>query len=96
MTRLQGEITIERILTLENRTYGVTGSVEYEWQVDDGHYSDSPPDDPEINWELLGITAHPLDDNGHMGAEVKNERLLAKLKDLLDKQITADCFPSPW
>jgi hypothetical protein len=96
MTKLQGEITIERILTLENRTYGVTGTVEYEWEMDEGHYSDSPPDDSEINWKLLEITGFPIDDEGKEGSEVKNERLLAKLKDLLDEQITTDCFPSPW
>jgi hypothetical protein len=64
--------------------------------MDEGHYSDSPPDDSEINWKLLEITGFPIDDEGKEGSEVKNERLLAKLKDLLDKQITTDCFPSPW
>lgn len=96
MTRTQGEIEIERILSHEGKDFQVQGTVEYEWELDDGNYTDSPPDDPELNWTILGVTAFPVDEEGRIGEEVTSQGLLLRLETILEKQLTTDCFPDPW
>jgi len=96
MTRTQGEIEVERILSHEGQDFQVSGTVEYEWELDDGNYTDSPPDDPELTWNVLGVTAFPVDGEGRMGPQVTSQGLLLRLGNLLEKQLTYDSFPNPW
>lgn len=96
MTRTQGEIEVERILSYEGQDFQVSGTVEYEWELDDGNYTDSPPDDPELTWNVLGVTAFPVDGEGRMGPQVTSQGLLLRLGNLLEKQLTYDSFPNPW
>lgn len=93
---ISGETSIDfEELVVEGRTFNTTAKVEYMWDIDDGSYTDSPPDDPELEYyEVQGIEVDEIDSEGNILEQTElPEELLEKICKAVEKKIKPDDLP---
>jgi len=93
---VSGETSVEITdLVVEGRTFNTSAKVEYIWDVDNGSYSDSPPDDPELEYfEVQGLEVDEIDAEGNVIEQNElPEELLEKICKAVQKKIKPDDLP---